>query len=164
MKCKQSTMVFFSGTVWLFIGLFLMPLGISLLLSSLKVQVESVQAYPLIRLLTPWTGGLEQAVLILLTVGLAIGYFKGKFVLGKSARQGVQRIQQLGNPTPISKVYTLKYYILILSMMSLGMGIKYFGVPNDIRGFIDVAIGAALIHGAMVYFRSGLEMRAKEAH
>jgi hypothetical protein len=162
MQCKQSTMIFISGAVWLLVGMFLMPLGIYLLVSSLAVQVEAAQSYPLIKPLSSLSGGWEQAVLMLLCAGLFVGYLKGKFVLGKSARQGVSRIQQFSNPTHLSNIYSLKYYILILGMMGLGMGIKFFGLADDIRGFIDVAIGAALINGARVYIRSGLEMRTLE--
>jgi hypothetical protein len=159
---KHSTMVFLSGLVWLIVGLFLMPLGINLLLSSLHMNVKDNQSYPLIHSLSPFIGEWESTVLVLLCIGLIIGFLKGRFVLGKSARQGIKRIQQFSNPTCLSNIYSLKYYILILGMMGLGMGIKLFGLADDIRGFVDVAIGAALINGALVYFRTGFEMRTLE--
>jgi len=43
--------------------------------------------------------------------------------------------------------------------MGLGMGIRYFGVPVDVRGLIDVAVGSALINGAMLYFRVGVQKK-----
>lgn len=153
-------MVFISGLVWFAVGLFLMPMGVNLLLSSLHIN-ES-QNYPLIQSVSPLIGGWEQTVLVLLCMGLLIGFLKGRFVLGKSAREGIKRIQQFSNPTCLSNIYSLKYYVLILGMMGLGMGIKYFGLADDIRGFVDVAIGAALINGALVYFRRGFEMRTHE--
>ena len=162
MQCKHSTMVFISGLVWLGVGLFLMPLGVSLLLSTLGIDHTTDRSYPLIQSLSPLAGGLEQTVLILLCLGLLIGFFKGRFVLGKSAKKGIERIRQFSNPTPLSNLYSLKYFILILGMIGLGIGIKWAGISNDVRGLIDVAIGAALINGAVIYFRSAFALRKLE--
>lgn len=162
MKCKHSTMAFISGVIWLGVGLFLMPLGVVLLLSTLHIDHTTDQRFPLIQALIPYAGGIQETVLILLCVGLLIGFFKGKFVLGKSAKRGLERIQEFSNPAPLSKLYSLKYFILILGMMGLGMGIRWAGVSNDIRGLIDVAIGAALINGALIYFRSGYQIHRNE--
>jgi hypothetical protein len=39
-------------------------------------------------------------------------------------------------------------------MMMLGMIFRYLPIPIDVRGFIDLAIGSALMNGAMLYFRA----------
>jgi hypothetical protein len=94
-----------------------------------------------------------------LAFGIVVGYFKGRHVLAKSAEKGVQRLRQFPNPTPLSSIYSAKYYLLLGGMMGLGFSIKFFGLPNDIRGFVDVAIGLALLYGATIYFGHALVMR-----
>jgi hypothetical protein len=39
-------------------------------------------------------------------------------------------------------------------MMALGLVFRFLPIPIDLRGLIDVAIGSALINGAMLYFRA----------
>ena len=114
--------------------------------------------FPLLHSIAPYFGGKEQTATILIALGLLIGFFKGRFILGKSAKRGVERICSFPNPTSLSNIYSAKYYILLGGMVGLGMSIKFLGLPNDIRGLVDVAIGAALINGAMIYFRSAVEM------
>ena len=90
----------------------------------------------------------------MVAVCLMIGYLKGKHVLGKSAVRGIERIRAFPNPTSLGNIYSAKYYVLLAIMIGLGLSIKYLGLPHDVRGAIDVAIGAALINGALIYFRN----------
>lgn len=90
---------------------------------------------------------------MLVAVALLIGFIKGRTVLAKSANRLVARIKTFEEPTPFHKIYTPSYYLLIAVMMSIGMGMRFFHVPDDIRGFIDVAVGAALLNASMLYFR-----------
>jgi hypothetical protein len=99
-------------------------------------------------------GGKEQAAAALIVVCLFIGFLKGRFVLSKSALRVVTRIRSLPNPAPLTSVYSWQYCLLIGVMILLGMGIRFFGVSDDVRGIVDIAIGSALINGAMHYFRS----------
>lgn len=145
-------MIVLSGLVWFGIGIYLLQLGLNLLLTGVQADL-STSGYPLLRALAPYVGGVEAAILALVVVALLIGYFKGRYVLGKSARRGVERIRSFSDPVPLKNIYSAKYYILLGSMVALGISIKYLGLSNDVRGFIDAAIGAALINGAMVYFK-----------
>lgn len=159
-KVSHAVLAVVSGLVWMAVGLWLLPLGLNLLLTSIRqdMLIESSN-YPLIGSLAPYVGGWEQTVLILVSAGLFIGYFKGRYVLGKSAKRGVERIATFPNPTSLSNIYSLKYYLLLGAMIGLGVSIKFFGLANDIRGFVDVAIGAALINGALIYFRCARDLR-----
>ncbi|CCB91021.1 putative membrane protein [Waddlia chondrophila 2032/99] len=98
-------------------------------------------------------GSHENSVIALILAGLVIGFYKGRFIFAKSVKRVVDRIRKFEEPTSIAKMYSLPYYLLLLSMIGLGMAIKFFQVPMDVRGAIDVAIGAALINGSMLYFR-----------
>lgn len=150
MKCNHVTLAWISGLVWIAVGFFLLTFGLSLL--TLPLTADAVNT-PLLDLVAPYFGGNEQAIVVLVAIALYIGFLKGKHVLGKSARKGVERLKILPNPVSIAKIYSAKYYILLGGMVGLGMSIKYFGIPTDVRGFIDVAIGSALIQGGVIYFR-----------
>ena len=145
MKLSHAKLIVISGLIWFAVGFYLLQLGLNLLLSGVHFDHTLSDSYPLIKILTNYLGSGESAALILVAVALFIGYLKGKYVLGKSAHKGASRILAFSNPVCISKIYSPKYYILLGLMMGLGIAIKYLGVNNDIRGFIDVIIGSALI-------------------
>lgn len=150
MKCSHTVLGWISGLVWLAVGFFLFTLGVSLLTAHLTAAGGS---YPLIDLVAPYFGGREQATIALIAAALYIGFLKGKHVLGKSARRGIARLQTLPNPASIARIYGASYYMLLGSMILLGVAIKYTGIPSDLRGFIDLTVGTALIQGAVVYMR-----------
>lgn len=151
MKMSHAALALLSGLIWMAVGSFLLSLGLKLLLGSL--DPGHVSSLPIIDNLSSTFGGAEQVALLLVALGMLIGYMKGRHVLGKSAVKGIERIKSLPNPSNLSKIYSAKYYLLLGGMMALGMSIRFFGVPDDIRGLIDVAIGAALIQGSLIYIR-----------
>lgn len=152
LKVSHATMITISGAIWLAVGLMLLRIGVNLLLPPVNPEMEPFYL-PLGESLAPYFGGLKGALLGLMLFALVIGYLKGRFVLGKSARKGVERILAFPNPVSIVQIYSPKYFILLAVMVLLGMAIKYSGLPNDIRGAIDVTIGIALLTGALIYFR-----------
>lgn len=146
-KCSHKALVILSGLVWFGVGLYLMPLGLNYLLAGTSGN------RPALELLGPFLGGSINSALFLVALALIIGFLKGRHVLGKSARQAIERIKTFSNPTSLANLYSAKYYLLLAGMICLGMSMKWIGLPEDIRGFVDVAIGSALINGAVVYFR-----------
>ena len=150
-KLSHTVMIYISGLIWLVVGLMLLRIGVNLFAPLFDSPGEST---PLLNLLSPLFGE-RNALIGLIGAAALIGYVKGRFILGKSARKGVERILTYSEPMPITSLYSPKYFILLGAMIALGVSIKYMGIPNDIRGFIDVAIGIALLTGAQVYFRSG---------
>lgn len=149
MKFTHAKLIAISGLIWFAAGFFLLNIGFGLLLGNFDATAH----FLFLDKLSQSAGGFQQASLLVIATALGIGYLKGKYVLGKSARQGAERILSFPNPTSIKNIYSKKYYILLASMVGLGMSIKYLGLPNDVRGAIDIAIGAALVNGAVVYFR-----------
>lgn len=150
LKLSHRALIIISGIVWFVIGFYLLNLGLNLIATA---DPAAQEGYPLLNRLASLFGGIAEAGIAVIAVGLLIGYFKGRYVLGKSARKGVERIATFPNPTSLANIYSKKYYILLGSMIALGISIKLFGLPNDVRGMVDIAIGAALINGAVVYFR-----------
>lgn len=157
-KCSPVTLAWISGLIWIAVGCFLLTLGLKLLTSHIETPSGN---YPLVELISPYLGGAQQATVLLIAIALYIGFLKGKHVLGKSAKKGIDRLKGLPNPVSISKIYNKKYYLLLGGMVGLGLSIKYLGIPLDLRGFIDIAIGAALIQGAMIYFRLASTIRTQ---
>jgi hypothetical protein len=149
MTLSHSKLIIISGLIWFGIGLYLLQLGLNLL-----IGIDAAHSYPLIEWMRSYFGSLESAAVALLALALFIGYFKGRYVLGKTALKGIKRISSFPNPAKISQIYQPKYYLLIGCMICLGISMKFFGVSNDIRGFVDTAVGSALINGALVYFRN----------
>jgi len=162
MKFSHSKLIIFSGLVWLGVGTYLLQLGLGLLLGDFQASSTASNHLPVVNALAQYVGGMEVAAIVLLIVALYIGYFKGRYVLGKSAKRGADRIATLSNPAHIKQIYSAKYYILLGGMILLGMSIKFLGLSNDIRGVVDVIIGTALINGAMIYFREAKLRRAEK--
>jgi len=95
----------------------------------------------------------QQVATCLIAVGLLLGFIKGRFVLSKTVARVVERILSLSLPIRLGDVYAKSYYFLILGMMGLGLFMRFAPIWQDIRGLIDIAVGSALINGAMLYFR-----------
>lgn len=93
------------------------------------------------------------ALILMIVCALFVGYLKGKMALGKSVKRQIKRIETLPNPASLKYIYSKGYYFLIASMILLGMTLRFFPITLDTRGAIDLAIGSALINGAMLYFR-----------
>lgn len=153
MKFSHASLIALSGLIWLAIGAYLMPLGLNFLIQAAALPSHA----PLMKAILPVVETYDKASLLLVAAALFIGYFKGRVVLGKSVRRSTSRILALPNPAPLSQVYDWKYYLLIGLMVLIGLAFKF--APLDIRGFVDVTIGSALINGAMLYFRAALEVR-----
>lgn len=162
MKFSHFSLVMISGFIWLAVGAYLLPLGLNFLVEA-GHPVREGTFLPLVSFFRFFLLGPEEAAIAILSASLLFGYFKGRYILSKSVTRGIQRIQTFPNPTSIANIYSAKYYILLGGMMGLGMGVKLLGMPLDIRGLVDVTIGAALINGAIIYFRAAFNLKNKEA-
>ncbi|MGK5595362.1 MAG: hypothetical protein ACSNEK_08400 [Parachlamydiaceae bacterium] len=160
-KYRASTLIAFSGALWLGIGFYLMSLGLNFLMESLNVAYQG-QVGPLLSLLSP-IATLDQSIVLLVTLGLSIGFVKGKVILARTVRKTVERILQFSAPIPFWKIYSIKYCLLLGLMIVLGVSFKLLGFSFDARGLIDVAIGSALINGSLHYFRQALATRKQES-
>lgn len=157
-KISHSAMIFLSGLTWLLVGCFLLPLGLNFIVESLLKENIS-QSYPVLNFLAQYVDGLEPAALIWIAFALFVGFLKGKKIFAKSVNRNVTRILALPNPSSLSKIYTPQYYILLGIMVLIGVLVKF--LPMDIRGGIDVAVGSALINGAILYFRHAWQVRVR---
>ncbi len=148
-KLSHRTLYAISGIVWLAVGLMLVNLGLGFIM-----QGHPADGYTsFFTSLAESTGRFEYAAILVIGVGLIAGVMKGRFVMQKNAHKTYTRISQLENPTSIANLYTRQNLIILAAMMCLGMLMKYLSLPLDVRGFIDTAVGCALIQGSLAYFR-----------
>jgi hypothetical protein len=145
---KHRSWITFSGFLWFFIGFLLLYKGLRFL-SEAAYQPDSLCAR-----LGSLCGGPQQAATLFIALGMAIGFLKGRFVLSKTVARVTNRIASLPLPIRFTDAYTRSYWILLASMAALGMLFRFLPIPIDIRGLIDVAIGTALIQGALLYLRA----------
>ena len=94
----------------------------------------------------------------LVAIGLFFGFLKGRFVLRKTVQRISLRIAGLQAPIRFIDAYPKSYWLLLASMMALGFLLRL--VPGEVRGFIDVVVGSALLNGALLYFRAAREFGA----
>ena len=141
-----------SGLTWLAIGSWLMFKGLKWITQAITL----VEGGPLIRWLTLVTGKPQQSGLVLICIALAIGLIKGRTVLAKTAQRIILRLRLQQSPITLSQAYDRRYLVLLSCMMMLGILFRFLPIGLDIRGTIDIAIGSALINGAMIYFREAL--------
>lgn len=155
MRFKHRTLILLSGLVWVAIGTLLLSLGIHFILEALR-HPELLSASGRFSILTffdRFVSDRANAVVLVVTVALMVGYLKGKMVLSKSVDRQIKRIESLPNPGPLKQLYGKGYYLLIASMILLGISLRFWPITLDTRGAIDLTIGSALINGAMLYFR-----------
>lgn len=139
-----------SGIQWLGVGAMLLVKGLRYLV-PLADQLESPA--PLLQGLVSIAGSRQQAALLIVSVALLIGFIKGRAVLAKAVHRIADRILLQEGLLTLNQVYDRRYYLILLIMVGLGFAMRALNLPHDIHGGIDVAIGAALIHGGMLYFR-----------
>jgi hypothetical protein len=126
----RKTWISISGVIWALAGFMLLYKGLRILATLPNQEMAT------------W----------LVAGGLLVGFIKGRFVLSRTVNRISSRIASLPTPIHFISVYPKGYWILLSSM--LGMGFLLRMVPADWHGFIDVAIGSALINGAILYFRT----------
>lgn len=130
MQFKPRTLLLLNGAMWLFMGTFLMKKGFQYLLVP-----DSMAIAPFI-----------------IAGGLMLGYFKGRYVLRKTAHRLIENLNKHPLHAPLHAPYDKKYFILVAAMIGLSISFSLFGISPLVRGSIDVTIGAALIHGSLTYF------------
>ena len=157
MHLSKTTWIAISGVIWFIVGIGLLTLGLNFIVS--KAQVDILETTSFIAKIAPLVGGREQAALAHIIIGLIMGFIKGRYVLVKTVRRVVERILALEMPVKFSQVYSRGYLMLIGAMIALGLSMKWIGLPTEIRGLIDVAIGSALMNGASAYFRVALHVK-----
>jgi len=135
---KHWFYIFFTGIVWLSMGLYLFAKGIDFL------KVANLR--------------LDYFILVLL-ISSSAGFLKEKFILKKTVKRITKRILSYALPIPIFRIYDSRFYIVILMMIILGQSLKWFSLSLIIRGGVDLAIGLALVKGGCSFLFMGISTR-----
>lgn len=152
MNVSKPTLVRIASLTWFFIGIFLFSMGLyytyigATLLPTLKYD----GSFSILYLFAFFKKAKDASALVTI-LALAIGFLKGRFVLKRTVTRQIERISKLPEKAPITEVYSKGLYLLIGGMMLLGMSIKHLPIFYDTRGFIDLAIGFALMNGSFHY-------------
>ena len=148
-RFSHAALIILSGVIWFAVGCFLMSLGARFLVNAITLP-----GAPLLQWMSSLTGGKEESALILVLAALLVGKFKAKKVLSKAAGRGISRLHAMSAPLSLTALYSKPYLLLLALMMAMGMGMNFLGVPKDIRGLVDLTVGAALIQGSLYYFKA----------
>lgn len=157
MKIKHWGLIFISGMIWLMSGISLFMKGLRLIIESVSFTGQSV----LLSFMQGYFSNIRSAASALIALAIFIGFLKGRFVLKRSVWRVVERIISLPEPVKMYQIYSPKFYLLIGLMICMGVSLRFFGVSQDIRGAIDLAVGSALMNGAFLYFRSAMLVKSR---
>ncbi len=137
---SKNNLIYIAASLWGLIGLFLIYRGIHMYQLAVDEQNST-----------------QMGIILSVTIGIFVGFFKGLFVLSKSARKNKSRIQGLESPLKLHHIFSKPFYGLIAGMMLLGILLRNFN--EYLGGYIVVAgvycgIGVALMVGSRAYWKS----------
>jgi len=89
--------------------------------------------------------------------GILAGTLKSLWILDKSARNGITRIQKFDDGTCLGAVYSSKTWILVLCMMSLGVILRNSSCSVQLLCFLYFSIGWALLFSSRLAWREWLQ-------
>lgn len=143
-----GALVFF-GILWLMVGIGLSLKGYQY--GLLAIGADDLTS--LIALPQDTLRKTEQSLMMMLSIGLMVGYLKGRFIMTRSVQRFMRGIVQLDEPLTIRDILTTKYLILIGCMMILGIILRYLPIPFSIKATVDFAVGVALLYGSFYTFQ-----------
>jgi len=141
MRVSAKALARLAGLIWLGVGLMLIARGV-LMLRTAAAEPESRSM---------WMLALSAGC------GLVLGAIKGNFVLVRSARRNMRRIDALEEPRAWN-VFSARFAVLIGLMIAAGVGLRALAEHGYIGGYLVVGglyvgIGAALCASSLACFR-----------
>ncbi|MBS0623878.1 MAG: hypothetical protein JSS62_04570 [Verrucomicrobia bacterium] len=154
----KRSLIRLAGIIWLAVGIMLMFLGLKFFMMVWHHPglVHTKQGFSFLKLFP--SQPYQTLLLWLIILALAVGYAKGKFVFKKSVTRQITRINKISSPLSLKHLYSPGYYVLMLGMIGLGISLKFLPITLEVRAFVDLAVGGALIQGALHYFRYHLTL------
>ncbi len=116
---SRKTHLFMAAILWTTVGLVLITRG------------------------TIFLGAAEGAIYFF--AAIFFGTLKSLFILDKSAKKSIDRILLLADGSCLGAVYSIKTWILVVAMMSLGFILRNSGLSATILGTLYVTIGWSLL-------------------
>jgi uncharacterized protein YacL len=127
---KQSRALRVYGSLWFAVGAMLLTKGVRFLSEGPKITA-----------------------VFLAIAALVIGLFKARFVLAKAASKMIARLDSFSDTIPLKQLFTVRYCLILGLMAALGITLRILHLRPTIHGFIDLAIGSALLSSSFIYFK-----------
>lgn len=130
----------FNGPTLAAFGIVFWSCGAAALLLRAAGRFQQVDSTP------PLLSGIAFAVLI--------GWLKGYTILARVMRRNLVRLRRLPQPSPVTELFSLPTWFLILFFMSLGVALRFLGLHPALYGAILGGVGLSLLYGVAVGIRS----------
>lgn len=130
---RRNTLLLSSACLWTIIGLLLLAKG----------------GYR-------WMHLADRQPLIVIA-GIVVGSVKSFYILDRAARSGIERILKKADGTCLGAVYSIKTWLLVLCMMSLGVILRDSAIPVQFLCFCYLTIGWALLFSSRLAWREWLK-------
>jgi len=103
-----------------------------------------------------WTFGAARGVvrIALLALALSVGWAKGRFVLARTARRTLARIEERGDGRCLGGFLSWKGWLLVATMVIGGRLLRGSPLPRTILGPLYLAVGVALLTGSFTFWRA----------
>ncbi len=98
-------------------------------------------------------------VALVFLFALAVGWAKGNFVLSRTARRTLSRIEERGDGRCLGGFLSWGSWALVVVMILLGRTLRHSGLPAVVLGPLYVAIGIALLTGSTTFWQAGSRLR-----
>ncbi len=128
--------------IWLAVGVMLLVRG-TLVMHLMKEHVG-------------WTLGLY------LFAAIFVGYFKGSRIMDRVMKKNLRRLRTIPQPSPLYRVYSKPTYFVIVFFMALGMCLRFAGLYPPLYASILLAVGVAMVWGAVTGIRNFREAIPRE--
>jgi hypothetical protein len=96
--------------------------------------------------------------IIIIIAALIFGTLKSIFILDRSARKSIVRILEFKDGTCLGAVYSFKTWLLVVSMMGVGLVLRNSSLSLSLLCFVYFTIGWALLFSSrlawMVWIRN----------
>ncbi len=101
------------------------------------------------------------SIRLLLLPALALGTVKSLFILDRTAKKNIDRIDGFKRKICMGGVYSIKTWLLVVVMILAGHYLRDSGLSGEILGFLYAAIGWALFFSSRLIWRQWLVERRK---
>lgn len=135
-KAPNSFLLFLAGGMWLGVGVMLNWLAVSWLIELVRATMY-------------W----------FLTAGLILGVSIHWFGFSRIASKNIARIMVLPQKPCVFAFMSWRSYLLVLVMVSMGIGLRRSPIPKQWLAIIYMGIGTALMLSSVKYFRNILHSK-----
>jgi hypothetical protein len=99
---------------------------------------------------------LEQQHPVVVLAAVVAGSLKSYLILDRAARRGIERILKFKDGTCLGAVYSVKTWIVVLFMMTMGVILRNSSLPGNILCFVSITVGWALLMSSRLAWRAWL--------